>query len=161
MLRRFRRYDAQFRSSEAKDHALLIEHLRLARSGAAFQKPTYAFATRTRCADVVTIAPSSYLIVEGLHLLADDELRNMFDLTIFLDTDEANRKDLPHGARHTRIATGQRNTRWRNSQACAADARVYVEPQREHADLVLTYDRARNIDDYVIEIEQHVLEANT
>lgn len=150
-----------FDRPEAKDHALLIDHLRLARSGAAFEKPIYEFATHTRSADVQHIAPGPYLIVEGLHLLADDELRNMFDLTVFLDTDETNRKqrrmtrDIEERERTADYTLAQFTTHVQPMHA------RYVEPQRDHADLVLTYECARSVDEFVAEIERRVLEANS
>lgn len=126
-----------FDSPEAKQHALLREHLMLARSGEAFDKPVYDLVTHRRLAHVERIVHAGVLIVEGLHLLSDAQLRSLFDYKVYVDADEA----LRLGRRMIRDV----EARGRTPRAVLAQFfgtvrpmhEAYVEPQRRHADLVV------------------------
>ena len=74
-----------FDRPETKDFALLIEHLGCARRGTGFDCPRYDFATHDRIAETVPVAPGGVLIVEGLHNLGFDALREIVDITVFVD----------------------------------------------------------------------------
>lgn len=134
------RFDAathNFDAPAAKEHALLIAHLTLARSGAAFDKPVYDLSTHRRMAQVERIAHAEMLIVEGIHLLADSALRDLFDLKVFIDAGEALRlgrrmiRDVESRGRTPRSVMGQFFSTVRPMHE------AHVAPQRAYADLVL------------------------
>lgn len=126
-----------FDTPAAKDHALLATHLRLARAGGRFEKPVYDLITHQRMIETQTVHPSEALIVEGIHLLADEELRALFDFTVFVEADEA----LRLGRRMVRDI----ETRGRSPQSIVtqffATVRpmhdAHVAPQRAVVDLVV------------------------
>jgi uridine kinase len=126
-----------FDAPEAKEHALLMEHLDLARSGAAFDKPVYDLVTHRRKPEVERIAHADVVIVEGIHLLATSDLRALFDVRVYMDSDEALRlgrrmiRDVEARGRTPRSVM----TQFFMSVRPMHDA--YVAPQRAHADLVL------------------------
>ena len=64
---------------DAWDRNLLVEHLRALRQGQAVAVPTYAFATHTRQHDTWLVEPREIVLVEGLTLLVDAEMRSLFD----------------------------------------------------------------------------------
>lgn len=127
-----------FDAPAAKEHPLLIAHLQLARSGAAFDKPVYDLTTHRRLPQVERIAHAQTLVVEGIHLLADAELRALFDLKVFIDADEA----LRLGRRMIRDVESRGRTPRSVMAQFFASVRpmheAYVAPQRPFADLVLT-----------------------
>jgi uridine kinase len=126
-----------FDAPDAKEHALLGEHLALAKSGAAFDKPVYDLVTHRRRPEVERIAHADYVIVEGIHLLVLPELRALFDLSVFMDADEAVRL----GRRMIRDAESRGRTPRSVMTQFFAHVRPmhekFVTPEREVADLVL------------------------
>lgn len=126
-----------FDEPAAKEHGLLREHLALAKSGEAFDKPVYDLVTHRRKPDVERMVHAEYVIVEGIHLLAVAELRELFDLSVFMSSDES----LRLGRRMIRDA----ETRGRSPRSVMTQFfthvrpmhEKYVEPQRAVADLVI------------------------
>ncbi len=121
----------------AKEHSLLRDHLALAKSGEAFDKPVYDLVTHRRTPQVERIAHADYVIVEGLHLLAAPELNGLFDIKVFMHADEALRlgrrmiRDVESRGRTPRSIMAQFFTHVRQMHES------HVEPQRARADLVL------------------------
>ncbi len=66
---------------------LLVDHLVMLRSGAAIERPIYDFAQHLRSDDSVRVEAAPVVIVEGILVLAEPELRSELDLKIFVDTD--------------------------------------------------------------------------
>jgi uridine kinase len=66
---------------------LLIQHLRRLRQGQAVDIPTYDFATYARKSDTRRIQPHKVIIVEGILVFVDPELRQLMDIKIFVDAD--------------------------------------------------------------------------
>lgn len=81
------RAQLNFDHPDSLDTRLLIEHLRQAQRGEAIDVPVYDFKTHARLAETQHIEPAPLLIVEGILTFVDEELRNLFDLKIFVDTD--------------------------------------------------------------------------
>lgn len=135
-----------FDEPAAKDHALLAAHLRQARGGASFAKPLYDLVTHTRRAETETVTPPNVLIVEGLHLLATPDLRETFDLKIYVEADEALRlgrrmiRDVEERGRTPRSVLNQFFAYVRPMHE------LHVAPQRAHADLVLRSEPDHTLD---------------
>jgi uridine kinase len=66
---------------------LLVKHLMALRSGAPIERPVYDFAIHLRSDDTVRVEPAPVVVVEGILVLAEPELRSELDLKIFVDTD--------------------------------------------------------------------------
>jgi len=69
------------------DNAVLRRHLGRLRAGLRVEEPRYDFAAHHRAHDHFRIEPRSYVIVEGLYLLADPRLRDLFDYRVYIDVD--------------------------------------------------------------------------
>lgn len=69
------------------DNELLVEHLRALKSGQAIEAPQYDFARHVRMEETVRVEPLPVIIVEGILLFALPELREVFDIKLFVDTD--------------------------------------------------------------------------
>jgi uridine kinase len=66
---------------------LLVKHLGALRSGVAVEKPLYDFANHLRSDETIRVAPAPVVLVEGILVLSEPELRSELDLKIFVDTD--------------------------------------------------------------------------
>ncbi|MGQ0531454.1 MAG: uridine kinase [Caulobacteraceae bacterium] len=126
-----------FDAPSAKEHALLREHLALAKSGEAFDKPVYDLVTHRRKPEVERIVHAEWVIVEGIHLLAEPDLRELFDLSVFMHADEA----LRLGRRMIRDVESRGRTPRSVMAQFFANVRpmheAHVEPQRALADMVI------------------------
>ena len=77
-----------FDEPAALENDLLAEHLATLKQGRAVTCPQYDFATHTRSAAHRRVEASSIVVVEGILLFAVPSLREIFDLRIFVDTDD-------------------------------------------------------------------------
>ena len=72
---------------DSLETTLLIEHLKRLREGFPIERPVYDFTTHSRTAETVTVQPHPIIMVEGILIFAEPELRKLFDVKIFVDTD--------------------------------------------------------------------------
>jgi uridine kinase len=71
---------------DSLESELLIEHLRLLSKGTAIDRPTYDFTRHLRAVDTDRVEPAGVIIVEGILVLADQDLAEHLDLKIYVDT---------------------------------------------------------------------------
>jgi uridine kinase len=69
------------------DNDLMIEHLRDLKAGRAIEKPTYDYETHTRKRETIPVRPANIILIEGILVLADEWLRDLMDIKIYVDTD--------------------------------------------------------------------------
>jgi uridine kinase len=69
-----------FDHPRAIDFALLVAHLKELREQKTIQQPVYSFVTHNRTEDTITTHPRKVMIVEGILILANPELRDLFDV---------------------------------------------------------------------------------
>jgi uridine kinase len=74
-----------FDHPRAIDFALLVAHLKELREQKTIQQPVYSFVTHNRTEDTITTHP--VMIVEGILILANPELRDLFDVKIYVHAD--------------------------------------------------------------------------
>jgi uridine kinase len=72
---------------DALETSLLVEHLCVLREGRPVDVPVYDFATHTRTEKVVPLIPRKVMIVEGILVLAEPDLRAQMAMRVFVDTD--------------------------------------------------------------------------
>jgi uridine kinase len=83
------RAQQNFDHPSSLDTPLLYQHLIKLRQGKAVKVPTYDYVTHTRNADIFEDAlPKPIIIVEGILLLSDLDLCGLFDVKIFVDTED-------------------------------------------------------------------------
>ena len=66
---------------------LMVEQLKQLRQGQAIDCPVYDFSVHNRSDETVHIVPKKVIIVEGILIFENEELRNLMDIRIFVDTD--------------------------------------------------------------------------
>jgi len=127
-------YDHPF----AFDNALLIEHLKRLRAGQAAYAPVYDFTIHARSkAEQVELAPNRIVILEGLHVLSDEHLRQLLDIKVFVDTDPDVRllrrvlRDIEERGRTIQSIRDQ----YLNTVKPMHEA--FIEPSKKYADLII------------------------
>ena len=71
----------------ALETELMSQHLQQLREGKAIDCPVYDFAQHNRSGDTIHIEPRQVIIVEGILIFENEQLRNLMDIRIFVDTD--------------------------------------------------------------------------
>ena len=72
---------------DALETDLMVRHLDQLRQGQAIDCPVYDFTVHNRSDEVQRIEPRSVIIVEGILIFENKELRDLMDIRIFVDTD--------------------------------------------------------------------------
>ena len=81
------REDINYDHPEAFETNLLVSHLKKLQNGKNIEMPQYDYSTHTRKEETVKVKAKPVVIVEGILVLADEKLREMFDIKLFVDTD--------------------------------------------------------------------------
>ena len=116
---------------------LLVEHVQQLLEGRPIERPVYDFVNHLRSAETVTIVPHPIILVEGILIFAEPDLRAMMDIKLFVDTDA--------DVRFIRRMSRDVNERGR-SLASVIDQYLttvrpmhleFVEPSKRHADVII------------------------
>jgi len=121
----------------AFDTPLLIAQIDALRAGAEVDRPVYDFVRHDRSTSSVRVEPTPVLIVEGILVLADRELRRRFDLKVFVDAppDERFIRRLQRDVRERGRTTDAVIEQYRRTVKPMHDR--YCEPSKRHADLIV------------------------
>jgi uridine kinase len=87
-----------FDHPRAIDFDLLVAHLKELKAGNTVEQPVYSFVTHNRTDDTVITHPRKVMIVEGILILANPELRDLCDVKVFVHADSDER----HATRYRR-----------------------------------------------------------
>lgn len=69
------------------DTDMLAEHVKLLKEGVPIDRPVYSFVEHNRMPETVPMLPSKVLIVEGILIFENKELRDLMDIKVYVDTD--------------------------------------------------------------------------
>ena len=122
---------------EAFDTDMLIDHLKQMKENQSILCPVYDFTVHNRSDKVVEIKPSKVIIVEGILIFENEELCNLMDIKIFVDTDADTRilrramRDIKERARSIESITSQYLTTVKPMHE------KYVEPSKKNADIIV------------------------
>lgn len=72
---------------DAFDTELMIRHVRQLRAGKSVECPVYDYTIHNRSDKTVCIQPTKVILVEGILIFQNEELRQLMDIKIFVDTD--------------------------------------------------------------------------
>jgi len=106
-----------FDHPDALETELLVQHLEALREWYRVEVPIYDFTTHTRTSQTQRVEPRRVILVEGILIFADDTLRDMMDVKIYVDTDA----DIRFIRRLERDIT----------------EREFVEPSKRYADVII------------------------
>lgn len=122
---------------EALDTSLMVYQLDQLRHGQAIDCPLYDFTQHNRSNETIRINPERVILVEGIMIFASEELRNLMDIRIFVDTDADIRlcrrikRDVTKRGRSLESVINQYKTTVKPMHE------KHVEPSKKYADLVV------------------------
>ena len=76
---------------DAIEWDLLIDHIDRLRKGETIPMPIYIYITCARSKEVIYVHPTEVILVEGIMVLTQEELRKRMDIKVFVDTDSDER----------------------------------------------------------------------
>ncbi len=126
-------YDHPF----AFDNDLLIQHIHDLSEGKTIEKPTYDFVNHTRSDVTDTCRPCDVLILEGLFVLEDEQIRSLLDIKIYVDTDADVRfirrlvRDVKERGRSVDSVVSQ------YMETVRPMHEQFIEPSKRHADIII------------------------
>jgi uridine kinase len=129
--------EINFDHPNAVETELLVQHIASLRNLQPVAVPIYDFATDRRTAETFTVEPRGVILVEGILIFVDPELRKMFDVKIFVDTDSDLRfirrlyRDITERGRTTESVIKQYQTTVRPMHL------EFVEPSKRYADVII------------------------
>jgi len=85
------RLEINFDHPNAVEFDLLVEHINKLKKGEDINMPIYSYLTCTRSAETIPIKPKKVIIVEGILIFTNAELRNLCDIKVFVDADADDR----------------------------------------------------------------------
>ena len=125
---------------DAFDHPLLCEHLRQLKAGEAIKVPSYDFTTHTRSSKLDPIpSGKSIIVLEGILLFVDPELRKLMDIRIYVDTSldiafiRRLRRDVLERGRSMESVIEQYETTVRPMFI------KFIEPSKRYADIIVPH----------------------
>jgi uridine kinase len=134
-----------FDHPRAIDFELLVAHLKELREQKTIQQPVYSFVTHNRTEDTITTHPRKVMIVEGILILANPELRDLFDVKIYVHADSDERlirrmkRDIADRGRNMdEVLNRYQNTLKPMHQQ-------FIEPTKAFADIIIPNDRYNTV----------------
>ncbi len=122
---------------DALETSLLVEHLKSLRQGQPVEVPCYDFSTHTRMIETQRVLPCKVIVVEGILILAEPLLRELFAIKIFVDTDA----DIRFIRRMERDIAERARTRASVVEQYLQTVRPmhleFVEPSKRFADVII------------------------
>lgn len=121
----------------AFDTSLMVYHLDQLRHGYSVECPVYDFTVHNRSDETIRLVPCRVIIVEGILIFENEDLRSLMDIKIFVDTDADIRlcrrikRDVNKRGRSLESVLEQ----YKNTVKPMHDR--YVEPSKKYADLVV------------------------
>ena len=126
-----------FDHPDSLESDLLVRHLKALKGGAAVEVPVYDFKTHRRAPETHRIEPRKVILVDGILIYAEPELRKLFDVRIFVDTDadvrliRRIRRDIAERGRTLESVAEQYESTVRPMHL------EFVEPSKRYADLII------------------------
>ncbi len=131
------RLQVNFDHPNSLENELLIEHVRKLRNMEAIDLPIYDFTHDRRTDKSIHIEPKGVIVVEGILIFAEPQLRELFDVKIFVDTDADIRfirrleRDIHERGRTIDSVIKQYTTTVRPMHL------EFVEPSKRYADVII------------------------
>jgi uridine kinase len=126
-----------FDHPDSLESELLVRHLRALKSGAAVEMPVYDFKVHRRSGETKRVEPRKVILVDGILLYVEAELRKLFDVKVFVDTDSDVRlirrikRDIAERGRTLDSVVEQYENTVRPMHL------EFVEPSKRYADLII------------------------
>lgn len=139
------RQEVNYDHPDALDNVLLLSHLKSLMKGESIDKPKYDFVNYTRAEDTERISPKSVIIVEGILILADSNIRKLSGLNLYVELDD--------DTRFIRRMLRDINERGRSIESIVKHYQdtvkpmfyQFVKPSKRHAHVIIPNDHKHDI----------------
>ena len=134
-----------FDHPRAIDFELLVAHLKELKAGNNINQPVYSFVTHNRTDDTVFTHPRKVMIVEGILILANAELRELFDVKIYVHADSDERlirrlrRDIAERGREMDEVLSRYQTTLKPMHE------QFIEPTKAFADIIIPNDKYNTV----------------
>ncbi len=134
-----------FDHPRAIDFELLVNHLKTLKEGQPIEQPIYSFVTHNRTDDKILTHPRKVMIVEGILILTNPELRDMFDVKIFVHADSDERlirrlkRDISERGRDMTEVLNRYQTTLKPMHE------QFIEPTKAFADIIIPNDKYNTV----------------
>ncbi|CAL7962419.1 uridine/cytidine kinase [Alphaproteobacteria bacterium] len=132
-----------FDHPNAFDHEYLVEHLNALKQGKTIEVPTYNYTTHSRSKETKIVGPHKIVVLEGILLFADINVRPLLDIKFFIDTPldiclmRRIRRDIEERGRTLASVFDQ------YERTVRPMFQEFIEPSKQYADLIIP-NRAKN-----------------
>ncbi|MCC1484956.1 uridine kinase [Winogradskyella immobilis] len=119
------------------DFELLVSHLNKLKAGNTISQPVYSFVKHNRTGDTIQTQPRKVVIVEGILILTNPEIRDLFDIKIFVHADSDERlirrlkRDISERGRDIDEVLSRYQTTLKPMHE------QFIEPMKEYADIII------------------------
>ncbi len=134
-----------FDHPRAIDFELLVEHLKKLKNSEIIEQPVYSFVTHNRTKDTIKTHPRKVVIVEGILIFNNKELRDLCDIKVFVHADADERlirrvkRDISERGRDiNEVLTRYQDTLKPMHQE-------FIEPTKNFADIIIPNDRYNTV----------------
>ncbi len=127
------------------DFDLLVSHLKELKAGKNIQQPIYSFKEHNRTGETIEIEPRKVIIVEGILILTHPEIREMFDIKIYVHADSDERlirrlkRDIAERGRDLEEVLNRYQTTLKPMH------QQFIEPTKEFADIIIPTNRYNTV----------------
>ena len=127
------------------DFDLLKEHLLALREGKDIQSPTYSFVEHNRTNETILVKPTKVVIVEGILIFAHPDIRELFDIKIFVHADSDERlirrikRDTTERGRDVNEVLNRYQTTLKSMHL------EFIEPAKEFADIIIPNNKRNKV----------------
>lgn len=131
------RVQINFDHPSSIDFDLLAKHLKVLKTGKAIHQPVYSFVEHNRTNNTIITLPKKVMIIEGILVLTNPDLRNMIDIKVYVNTDSDERL-----IRRLKRDTSERGrdldeilSRYQTTLKPMHEQ--FIEPTRDYADIII------------------------
>lgn len=134
-----------FDHPRAIDFDLLVQHLKDLKAGKTIEQPVYSFITHNRTDDSIVTHPRKVMIVEGILILTNPELRDLFDVKVFVHADSDERlirrlkRDIAERGRDMEEVLNRYQTTLKPMH------QQFIEPTKVFADIIIPNDKYNTV----------------
>jgi len=131
------RQQINFDHPNSIEFELLVEHLKQLQEGKSINQPIYSYLTCLRSEESVRVEPKKVIIVEGILILTNKELRDLFDIKVFVFADADDR--LIRVINRDTVERGRdvKTVLERYLKSVKPMHEQFIEPSKTYADLII------------------------
>lgn len=143
-----------FDHPQSIDFPLLTQHLNDLRNNKPIEQPVYSFVEHNRTGETTTTYPTKVMIVEGILILTNPELRDLFDIKIYVHADSDERlirrlkRDIAERGRDLEEVLNRYQTTLKPMH------QQFIEPTKEFADMIIPNNRYNTV---AVDIVQSII----